>query len=82
MTFITEIEKFTLKFTWKHKRLWIPKATLQKEQCWGYHNTWLQNILQSHGAKTDMKTSGTERGPRYESTQLCPHYFWQRHQKQ
>jgi hypothetical protein len=39
-----------------------------KEQCWRYHNTWLQIILQSHsnkkqygtGTKTDMKTSGTK----------------------
>jgi hypothetical protein len=23
-----------------------------------------------------------DRGPEYESTQLCPTYFWQRHQKQ
>jgi hypothetical protein len=43
-------------------------STEQKEQCWWYHNTRLQTILQSHsnkkqhdtGTKTDMKTSGTE----------------------
>jgi hypothetical protein len=73
MTVITEIEKATAKFLgkksfWKHKRLNSQGNTQQKEQCWRYHNTRLQTILQSNsnkkwhgtGTKTDVKSSGPE----------------------
>jgi hypothetical protein len=35
MIFITEFEKSTLKFTWKHKRLQIAKAVLSKKNITG-----------------------------------------------
>jgi hypothetical protein len=43
---ITEIEKSTLKFIWKHKETANSQGnTQQKEQCWRYHNTQLETIL-------------------------------------
>jgi hypothetical protein len=81
------IKKSTFKFIWKHKGLWIAKAILsKKEQCWKYHYTQLQTILQSHSNKNSMvlaqkwtwRPVKQKRGPRYKSTQLCPPDFWQR----
>jgi hypothetical protein len=55
MTFITVIEKSTLQFIWKHKRLKIAKALLtKKSNTWRYHNTQLQNTFHSHSNKNSM----------------------------
>jgi hypothetical protein len=63
--------------------------TQQKEQCWRHHNTQLQTIPQSHSNKNSMVLAQKQiwrpveqnRGPRYESMQLCLPNFWQRCQK-
>jgi hypothetical protein len=54
MTFMTEIEKSTLKFIWKHRGANSQGNIHQKKQCWRYHNTQLQTILQSNSNKNSM----------------------------
>jgi hypothetical protein len=49
MTFITETEKSTLNFIWKHKRPQMAKAILSKMS-----KDRLQTILQSHSNKNSM----------------------------
>jgi hypothetical protein len=52
--------------------------TQPKEQCWRYHNTQLQTILQSNSNKNSMVLAQKQirppveqnRGPGYEATQL------------
>jgi hypothetical protein len=88
MTFITEIQIFTLKFIWKHKRLNSQGNTEERKQCWRYHNTQLQTMLQSYSNKNRMVMVQKQiwrpmeqKRTGHESTQLCPPYFWLRHQK-
>jgi hypothetical protein len=69
--------------------LQIDKAILSKQSNPGgitipnFKPYYTAIAIEQHGIdrKTDVKTSGTESGPRYESTQLCPPYFLQRHPK-
>jgi hypothetical protein len=75
MTFITEIEKSTLKFVCKHKRPWI---TQQKEQCWRYPNTQLQTILPSNSKKTAWywhKNRHEDQTNKIEDPDMNPHNY-------
>jgi hypothetical protein len=54
MTFITEIEKSTIKFIWKHKRLEISKTIINKKSNAGSITTQLQTTLQSNSHKNSM----------------------------
>jgi hypothetical protein len=52
MTFITEIEKSLVLETQETAN--SQGNTQQKEQCWRYHNTQLQIVLQSNSTKNSM----------------------------
>jgi hypothetical protein len=78
ITFITEIEKYTLKFIWKHKRLNTQVNTEQKEQSWRYYNTQLQTILQAITIKIAWywhKNIYKDQWNRIEDPDMNPHTY-------
>jgi hypothetical protein len=54
MKFITELKINPKVYVEAQKTMNSQGNTEQKEQCWWYHNTQLQTVLQSHGNKNSM----------------------------
>jgi hypothetical protein len=89
MTFITDWKIFPKVHLETQKTANCQGNTEQKEQCWRYHNIWVSTTLQINCNKNSMvltqkytwRPVEQNRVPRYESTQICPPYFWQRRQK-
>jgi hypothetical protein len=91
MTFITTIEKSTLKFFGKHKRQWIGKTILSKESNAGaitisdfklYYRAITKPKPKQKtpsmvlAQKQIWRPMEQKRRPRYEPMQLCPPDFW------
>jgi hypothetical protein len=84
VTFITEIENSTIKFIWKYKNLQIAKAMLRKKSnARGitisnfklYYKPMAIKTAWLLAQKKIWRLGEQSRGPRYESTELCPSYF-------
>jgi hypothetical protein len=79
MTYITEIEKSTLMFIWKHKRPRIAKVILSKKTAMLEESQYLYykaiTIKTAWYWHKNRHEDQWNRRSRYESTQLYPHHF-------
>jgi hypothetical protein len=82
MTFIQRLKNLPKVHLETQKTRNSQSNTGLKEQCWRYHNTWVQTILHSHSNKNSIVLAQRQicrpveqnRGLGYESTKLP--YFW------